>query len=332
MKHVTLPTDAVRRLPFFLAMEEWVATHLPPDIYVFTWVVGPTVICGRNQDIQKEVNLEFCRANNIDVVRRRSGGGCVFANHGNIMVSMITPDTNVERAFAFFTSTMAAQLQKLGIPASVSGRNDITVHGRKISGTAFLHLPGRSIVHATMLFDTDTAMMHNAITPSRAKLESKRVVSVESRIITANRLLPQLSFREFHNALLDGLINGKRHLTPAETAEIEALEQVYYRPEWLWRKDHECNARSVRIEGVGDLSMAVALNSSGLISNIALSGDFFEPSDGLAALLEELRGIPPEQKALANALRGKDMRRFICGLSTDNFINLITNNSQKDNG
>lgn len=329
MKLVSLPVSAARRLPFFLAMEEWVADNLPPDVYVFSWVVGPTVICGRNQDIPKEVNLPFCHDQGIDVVRRRSGGGCVFANRDNIMVSMIMPETNVERAFSFFTATVASQLRKIGIPARVSGRNDITVYGRKISGSAFLRLPGRSIAHATMLYDTDPAMMLGAITPSRAKLESKHVVSVESRIITARELMPNLSFKDFRTALLDGLIDGEYLLSEAEVAEIERLEQEYYRPEWLARAVHAHCARTTRVEGVGEIAVKVSLDEDGRIADIALSGDFFESSDGLADVLLSLRGTAPVADALRRALSGTDMRSFITGLSTENFINLITNNSDK---
>ena len=99
MKHLSLPDAALwRRLPFYLAAEEWAARVLPPDDYFFAWRVAPTVICGRNQDMAAEVDLDYCRTHGIDVVRRRSGGGCVYADRNNWMFSYITPSDEVGRA------------------------------------------------------------------------------------------------------------------------------------------------------------------------------------------------------------------------------------------
>lgn len=323
MINVILPDRRQRRLPFFLAMEEWVAKRLDACNYIFTWIVAPTVICGRNQDIEKEVNLPYCRQHGIDVVRRRSGGGCVYADHNNIMISFITPDTDVETTFAQFTNRIAGQLRAIGINAEATGRNDIMVEGRKISGNAFLHLPGRSIIHGTMLYDTDPESMRNAITPSRAKLESKRVLSVENRVITAHELLPDMTINVFHNALLSGLITGQYLMSDADIREVEAIEQEYYRPKWLWRQKHD-ETRPTHIDGVGEFVVRVDIDEAGLIRNILLKGDFFETSDSLSSVLNCLMGIKPEYEPIKKALADTDIRNIIAGLSTDNFINLIT--------
>ncbi len=326
MIHVVLPDNRQRRLPFYLAMEEWVAKTLPAHDYIFTWVVAPTVICGRNQDIEKEVNLQYCRENGIDVVRRRSGGGCVYADRNNIMVSFITPDTDVETTFAYFTDRIAQQLRNMGIAAEATGRNDIIVGGRKISGNAFLHLPGRSIVHGTMLFDIDREKLQNAITPSRAKLESKRVQSVESRIVTARELLPEITFDDFHRNLLFSVPVDEYLLTDQNISEIEEIEQGYYAPEWMWRKAHHANneARSTHLDGVGEISLRVDLDAEGMIKDIAMSGDFFETDDTLSEVLNSLTGILPARTTVKRALGDTDIKKIITGLSTETFINLIT--------
>lgn len=232
MIRIVIPTGQYR-LAFFLALEEWVARNLPADEYFFMWDVPPTVIFGHNQDVRSEVNLDYCRENGIDICRRRSGGGCVYADRDNIMTSYICPETDVEKTFARFTTIMAAQLRKMGIDASPSGRNDITVGDRKISGNAFYLLPDRSIVHGTMLYDTNLAHMLNAITPSKAKLESHKVKSVEARITTAKRLLPQLTLENFRRRLIEGLETGVYSLTEKDRAEVREIEQAYYNPKWL---------------------------------------------------------------------------------------------------
>ena len=86
MIYVTLPNDnRERRLTFYLATEEYIARHMKGNEYFFMWQVTPTVIFGRNQLIQNEVNLEYCRQHNINTFRRKSGGGCVYVDMNNIM-------------------------------------------------------------------------------------------------------------------------------------------------------------------------------------------------------------------------------------------------------
>ena len=142
MINVILPDSSPHRLPFYLTMEEWIARRLPAGDYFFTWQVDPTVIFGRNQDIDKEVDLDYCRRHGIAFYRRRSGGGCVFADRSNIMFSFITPSEQVVTTFSRYTSLVARMLQSLGLDAEAGGRNDITVGGRKVSGQRFLSPAG----------------------------------------------------------------------------------------------------------------------------------------------------------------------------------------------
>ena len=166
MQKIILPEQTPQRLPYYLAAEEWIARHMPSGEYFFAWQVAPTVICGRNQDVPAEVDIDFCRREGIQLYRRKSGGGAVFADRNNIMFSYIAPASAVQTAFHDYTSRVASALRLLGLDAEASGRNDITVEGRKVAGNAYWQCAGRSIVHGTMLYDTDTRLMAGALTPS----------------------------------------------------------------------------------------------------------------------------------------------------------------------
>ena len=157
----------------------------------FIWQVPPTVIFGRNQDMYAEVNVSYCRSNGIRMFRRKSGGGCVYADWGNIMISYIRPCADgVQSLFSEYLSLLSSFLRSLGLNAEVSGRNDVLVDGRKVSGNAFsLRTNGVGIVHGTLLYDLDFAAMSAAITPSRAKLASKGVKSVEQRVLNLKEKL-----------------------------------------------------------------------------------------------------------------------------------------------
>jgi len=242
MKLVVLDRKAEpeRPLAFYLAAEEWVAANVA-DECLFTWVVSSSVICGRNQNIAMEVDLDYCRRRGIRVYRRRSGGGCVYADTGNIMISYVTPmrGATVETVFARYSAMVAARLRAMGLDAEASGRNDILVGGRKISGGAFYLVGDKAIVHSTMLYDTDFDNMLRAITPARAKLAANGVTSVESRITTAQREGTSLTFNAFRDALVNGLTSGRIVLSDEQIAEIESLERRYYDPRWLRIDNHK---------------------------------------------------------------------------------------------
>lgn len=140
--HVVFPFSAEsRRATFYLAAEEYIAQKIPADNYLFSWQLFPTVVVGRNQVIHQEIDLDFCRDEGIDIVRRKSGGGAIFANQHNIMWSLITPACAVEPLFQVYAHQVARSLNDLGAPTEVSGRNDIVLrNGGKICGNAFYHL------------------------------------------------------------------------------------------------------------------------------------------------------------------------------------------------
>ena len=182
MKHIILPDDVRRSLAFYLAMEEFVAREIEGEAF-FVWRVEPTVIYGRNQVLENEVNLEYCREHGVDIVRRKSGGGCVYSDLGNIMVSYISRRGDVSEVFDRYMTALTEALRALGVPAEKSGRNDILVEGRKVSGNAFHQLPDRSIVHGTLLYSTDLEALTEAIRPPVEKLQRHGVESVRQRVM-----------------------------------------------------------------------------------------------------------------------------------------------------
>ncbi len=233
MIYVELPdTHRVRNLSFYLAMEEYVARRLDEKEYFFMWQVEPSVIFGRNQQMEQEVNVDYCRQHHIKMYRRKSGGGCVYADEDNLMLSYVTANEQVGFAFNTFVNMLLLVLRKLGIQAAGTTHNDIMIGDRKISGTASYHLPGRNIVHSTFLYDTNMEHMLKAITPSKEKLESKGIQSVRQRI-TLLKDYTKLSLDEVKRLIRETLCEDSRVLTPEEVTEIEQLEQQYLQQEFI---------------------------------------------------------------------------------------------------
>ncbi len=237
MKYISLPDNAERRLSFYLAMEEYVARHLDEDDCFFMWQVQPSVIFGRHQVVANEVNFEYCKQHGIQVYRRKSGGGCVYADKDNVMMSYVTKEENVGLTFNRFINMILLVLRKLGIEATGTTHNDVMIGDRKVSGTAFYHLPGHSIVHATMLYDTNMDHMLNAITPGPEKLEAKGIKSVRQRITLLKDYIP-LTLEEFKTFVRATLCKGERVLTAEEMAGIEQLEQTYLKEDFVKLLNH----------------------------------------------------------------------------------------------
>lgn len=227
MKNVTLPDVGHRRLIFYLAMEDYVAKVFGEDAF-FLWQSSPTVIIGRNQDLEAEVNIDYCSRHEVDVFRRRSGGGCVYSDEGNIMISYISGRGDVASVFDRYLSSLASCLGSFGLDAEKSGRNDILVCGRKVSGNAFHQLPDRSIVHGTLLFSTDLDALEKAVNPPVEKLVRHGISSVRQRVANLSEFLPdEWDIERVKSGLVSHFCEGSICLTEDDVAEIEKIENEY---------------------------------------------------------------------------------------------------------
>ena len=298
------------------------ARHLAADEYFFMWQVEPTVILGRNQLIDTEVDVEYCRANSIQTYRRKSGGGCVYADRDNLMLSYVTPASNVNLTFNRYMLMVEHLLQKLGIDAKTTGRNDILVEGKKVSGNAFYHLPGRSIVHGTMLYDTDLEKMVRSTTPSDAKLKSKGVESVRQHVTTLNKSL-DITIDEFKNFVRANLCDGEVVLDDCAVEAIKEIEQGYLTDEFIYgRNPAYTSVVKKRIEGVGEFEARMELRD-GVLRKINLAGDFFLVGDLDGSLLAPLSGVSFTPEAVAERLADIEVGTIIMNLSKQQFINFL---------
>ena len=341
MKHIALPENGQKRLVWYLAMEEFVAAHLtalvPPSERgereaFFIWQVPPTVIFGRNQVMEAEVNLNYCKSHDVKFFRRKSGGGCVYADLGNVMLSYVCDGTDVAFTFSRFLSQVALCLRRLGVDAQVSGRNDVMIGERKVSGNAFSLLPKGSIVHGTMMYDVDFEALVAAITPSHGKISSKGVSSVRSHVTNLKEELEAVRKPVGLEAFKRHLISffcadaaGKLDevvLSEADMAEIDRIEQTYLDPAFLEGKQHSYSVSfGGRVEGAGEVKVVIGLNNE-IIGSVRLEGDFFQTRESAAEELEAaIKGLPLEEDVIGQALENKDLG--IMGLSAESLLGLL---------
>ena len=176
--------------PYFnLAMEQYVFDRLPrEEDYFMLWPNENTIVVGKYQNTAAEVNASFVREHKIPVARRLSGGGAVYHDLGNINYTFITDAQKGSRLnFEKFCRPLVRVLQSLGVPAQVSGRNDVTIEGMKCSGSSQYIREGRIMHHGTILFDSDLDVLGKALIVPEDKIVSKGVASVRSRVTKSGR-------------------------------------------------------------------------------------------------------------------------------------------------
>ena len=168
---------------------------------LFTWVVAPTVIFGRHQLREQEVNEAYCAKHGIRVVQRQSGGGCVYADEGNVMVSYVSPSTHSQEVFEAFLAMLSVVFRQLGYNAVTTEHNDILVNGRKVSGTACYTTPTGTVVHASILYEVNLEALEQAITPTAEKLAKHAVQSVRQRVANLRSIKDLGSTQDFRQML-----------------------------------------------------------------------------------------------------------------------------------
>lgn len=223
MKNVVLPYEGVRDLRFYLAMEEYLARHSEEEVF-FVWQSEPTVIIGRNQDMEAEVNIQFCNENGVRIVRRKSGGGCVYSDEGNIMISYISQRGDASGVFDRYLSSLAECLSLMGLDAVRSERNDVLIDGMKVSGNAMQMLPDRTVAHGTLLFATDMDALEQSIRPPVEKLQRHGVSSVRQRVANlSDYLTPEWTIQKVKDFLVNHFTDETITLTEEDVKNIQTI-------------------------------------------------------------------------------------------------------------
>ena len=307
---------------FYFALEEYVLTHLlkNDETYFFTWEIHGVVI-GKNQVIENEVNLEFLKEHKIDVYRRPTGGGCVYADHRNTMFSIVTKRANKEFTFKTYLSKIIDSMKLLGVNIEFSGRNDLLYEGKKISGNAFLQNKYGMLMHGTFLYDCDLETMVRAITPSDEKLVSKGIDSVRSRVTNLKPFLNGLTQEQLIKHFENTLTNQTYHLSDEEVSLIQEMAKKYETKEWIYKKQPAyTKVLKKRIPG-GLFEIKLDL-AEGFIKQLTIQGDFFD-KESLIPFQDAFRDMPYERATINHILEKNPIETYILDASTDSFKELL---------
>ena len=286
-----------------LAREELLMKGVRPrECILYLWQNAHTVVVGRNQDCWKECDVGTLEAEGGHLARRLSGGGAVYHDLGNLNFSFITSkgDYDVMRQ----TRVILEACRSLGIHAEISGRNDLTVDGRKFSGSAFFHTAGRSCQHGTLLLRTKLTDMDRLLKASPEKLESNGVRSVRARVVNLCDYCPDITVDRMSEALLKSF--SRFYDAPLEEAPLPdekaiADRAVFYASD-LWRLSFRrpTDVNLSRRFDWGEFQLYASVRN-GYLSNVRAYSDAME-CDFVNRLPQALEGVRYSAQALASAV------------------------------
>lgn len=313
-----------------LAIEEYALKNLNiNETYLLFYINGPSIIIGKNQNTIEEIDTEYVEANGIHVVRRLSGGGAVYHDLGNLNFSFITKDDGESfHNFRKFTQPVVEALQKLGVNAELSGRNDLVCEGRKISGNAQFSTKGRMFSHGTLLFDSEIDSVVSALKVKKDKIESKGIKSVRSRVANISEFLSKkMAVEEFRTLLLQSIFGDaveipEYKLTDEDWVKIHQISKERYQNwDWNYGRSPKFNLQHAHRFSVGQIDVRLEVEK-GEIENCKIYGDFFGVGD-VSEIEQRLKGIRYEKDSIEDALKNININHYFGNITLIDFINLI---------
>ena len=315
--------------PYYnMAFDEFCLESLPIDEPVFfLWQNRPAVIVGLNQEVNTEVNLDYLNKNNIALVRRVTGGGAVYHDLGNLNYTIVGRSEDLERDYPEYASILMKALQELGIPATLSGRNDILVDGKKVSGFAKRVCKNRLMVHGTLMYDVDLEVLPQALTPSASKLQSKGIASVRSRVANLRDYLPEVADIQAFSQRLEEILSchytdTEYQLSAEDLASIQRLADEKF-AQWEWNYGRSPKAtltHSARLAcGTVEIHLKIAENR---IVFCQFGGDFLGnlPTSEVESALN---GMVYEANAIRECLKKMEIGQYFDGVEVDDLVNLM---------
>jgi lipoate-protein ligase A len=313
--------------PYFnLAAEEYVLKNFSDNAFML-WRNAPSIIVGNHQNTLAEINTEYVKENNIDVVRRLSGGGAVFHDLGNLNFTFIK---NIDKSkdkvdFSTFTKPIIDVLRNMDINANFEGRNDIMIDGKKISGNAQHTNGNRMIHHGTLLFSSVMTDLSNALKVNPLKFRDKAVKSVKSRVSNISDHMPEkIDVLTFRDRIMDYIVSTHEgaylyEYTDEDREKINQLvEEKYGKWEWNFGSSPKYNFEKLIKTKGGNIEFHIDVNK-GLINDIKIFGDFFNTLD-TAEVEELLKNTPHEENKVRDKLNSIDFNKYFHAVNQEEFI------------
>lgn len=290
--------------PYFnLAAEEYLLKNFTEDFFII-WRSERSVVVGKHQNALSEINHGFVRSNNIHVARRLSGGGTVFHDPGNINFTFIRTVKEISEVnFKVFTQPIIQSLQKLGVDAYTTGRNDLMVAEKKVSGNAEHVYKKRVLHHGTLLFNSDLSKLKGALNVDLSRFEDKSVQSNRSPVTNISDYLKEpmtvdafadFIFTDVQDAFSEKMIY---QFNEQDVAAIQQLASEKYRTwDWIYGYSPKYIFRNKITTSSGEISIEMSV-VKGIIQELkseGLNDELFNEIIGKRHRIEDFEDFPTE--------------------------------------
>lgn len=320
-----------------LAVEEVLFDSLDEDnnAYFLLWQNAPSVIVGRHQNTAEEVNEEYVREHNIPVVRRGTGGGAVYHDLGNLNFSFLTYlEKGEDTSFARYIKPIVEALQHIGIQAEISGRNDMTVAGKKFSGNAQRKSGHKLLQHGTIMINLDVSHLTDILTGNPDKYQSKGISSHKSRVgnliefmshNTTEELIAEDVMKSIKNTLMSHCATENMEL-PAyvHTEALELADKKYRTWEWNFGKSPAYAVKFRKRFTWGALDFCADIKH-GKIEKCCFYGDFFVNSD-ITVLENTLIGTQFKVDSIRECLVVAEAEKLFIGVQENDLLDFFAEN------
>lgn len=319
--------------PYFnMAVEEYIIENFDSKYdYFILWQNTPSVLIGKNQNTLAEVNMDYVKKNDIKIVRRLSGGGAIYEDMGNVNFTYIV-DYRKEyvNSMKRFAGAIIKALKMIGIEAEFSGRNDILIDGKKISGNAQYVTKDRILHHGTLLFNSDLSVMPKVLNVKASKISSKGIKSVRSRVTNIKDHLnnKDMTLDQFKELIIRNISDVENKpireykFTKQDLDTIKRLrDEKYSTWEWNFGKSPKFSIQnSQRFDG-GELGVSLDVRK-GTIKNIEFFGDFMSMKD-IKDIEDSLKGIQYRKRDIKQVLSRYDLREYFGQIKLDDILEVL---------
>ena len=295
-----------------LALEEHLLFRCGEDERIlYLWQNEQTVVIGRNQNAARECAVELLQQGGVHLARRNSGGGAVYHDLGNLNFSFFAHEKHCDPEQQ--TRVVLEALRSLGIDAEFSGRNDILVNGRKVSGNAFFRSGSFCCHHGTVMVNVERSAVERYLRPSAAKLEGKAVPSVRARVVNLREIKPEITVENLKQALrttFESVFAGTAEplvLTQEDQDDVEKRREKFADPCWIYGEELPYTHHLSHRFSWGEITLRFRVEN-GKIADIQIETDAMEP-DLPERLKKKLLGVRFEKTALGAALSENDTEK-----------------------
>ena len=290
-----------------IAVENYLVEHAE-CITLYLWRNRRTVVIGQNQNPFSEVNVEALEADGGYLMRRKTGGGAVYHDDGNLNFSFVVPKSLYDQRRQF--AVIQRAVESFGLHTELSGRNDILAEGRKFSGNAFSKGRVNDLHHGTLLISGDMSDLARYLKPKPAKLQKHGVQSVRSRVVNLSELNPGITpdsivpcLRAAFELEYSGKSEYSEYSEIIKRPEVRALYEQFASPEWKYGRWRTFTAQRSAQFAWGGVELSLTIDND-VITEVQLASDALD----LAALDETRRLLtgadtkkrPPSESAIVN--------------------------------